>query len=66
MKGRTSFPLLILLATAVAGCMQTRHVETTSVTSWNPGPCPSAYHDSTYSERRWCGLWAGQPARIQP
>lgn len=55
--------LLIL----VAGCMQTRHVETSSVTNMSGGSCGSgAGHDGTFSERKWCGPWFTQPAKAQP
>jgi hypothetical protein len=66
MRNWRFLPLLLLAMAALAGCMQTRHVEVSSVSTCSAGPCPSASHEGTYSERRWCGLWPCQPARIQP
>ena len=55
--------ILLILAASPAGCMQTRHVE---VCNYCHCDGQSTGHDSTYSERRWWGIWPGQPARIQP
>lgn len=66
MQRRHLYLLLILVAPALPGCMQTRHIEVTSVTNCGFGECAGISHDSTYSERTWCGFWAGQPARVQP
>lgn len=58
-----SFGLIIL---GVTGCMQTRHVETTSHTSCSAGCGSEVTHDGTWSERRWCGFWTAQPSKIEP
>jgi hypothetical protein len=60
--------LLVVVAVAglLPGCMQTRCVETNSVSSCSAGECPSAANHSTYKERKWCGLWPFQPAAVQP
>lgn len=58
--------VVLLLALLAGGCMQTRHVETRSVSTCCVGGTPSAAHDATYSERSWCGFWPFQPARVQP
>jgi hypothetical protein len=66
MMSRCLSLLLGFLLLGSAGCMQTRYVETSSTTTCGVGCYPSACRDSTYSERRWCGFWPGQPARVQP
>lgn len=53
-----------LFALNSLGCMQTRHVEASSITNCTPEGSTS--HDATYAERRWCGFWLGQPKRVQP
>jgi hypothetical protein len=66
MMRRPLFLLVVILATCLDGCMQTRHVETSNVTTCTGGDCPSATRESTYNERSWCGFWTGQPAKVQP
>lgn len=61
MTSRLFWLLLLLIATS-SGCLQTRHVEASSVTTC--GDC--AAHDATYRERRWCGFWPFLPSRVQP
>jgi len=56
--------LFLLLSLNSLGCMQTRHIEASSVSSCSPelGAC----QDATYAERRWWGFWLAQPDGVRP
>jgi hypothetical protein len=48
---------LCALILAVAGCVQTRRVESSNYMSCTAGgPCATAESASTYNERRWTGF----------
>jgi hypothetical protein len=55
--------LLFMLLMTVTGCLRTRHIDVSSVTTCD---CYGANHDAVYNERNWCGFWLGHPARFQP
>jgi hypothetical protein len=55
--------MLLILALSIAGCMQTRRVEVCSASTCDG---TAASSNTSVSERRWFGIWPGQPARIQP
>jgi hypothetical protein len=63
MKHRYLLLLLALIAQAAAGCLQTRHVEASSVTTCDS--CSSC-SEATYNERCWWGPWLGKPSRAEP
>jgi hypothetical protein len=63
MKNRLFFALSLAVMSSLAGCMQTRHIESNTVTACSAG---EVCNDSTYSERRWFGFWPCQPSQIQP
>ena len=56
------------VAANLCGCMSTRHVEQSSVTSTgiDPNGCLSACYQATHDERQWHGPWFVQPDRAQP
>lgn len=57
------FVILLILALSAFGCMRTRHIEVCETCQCDG---PSSSHSEMYSERRWLGIWPGQPAKIQP
>lgn len=66
MRKHIMIGLWLLFAPALAGCMHTRYAESNHF--WNSGgqcSCGSEHH-SVQKERRWDGLWFGQPDQVRP
>jgi len=61
--GRALLCLLACLPTL--GCLQTRHVKATSVSTCD-GVSGASCREATCSERRWCGFWPCLPSRVEP
>jgi hypothetical protein len=57
---------VVAWALSAVGCMHTRYAESSSLLHIHSGDCPCHSHGSTYRERRWSGLWLGQPADVRP
>jgi hypothetical protein len=57
---------LLFGALTATGCLHTRYAESSSLLHIHAGDCPCRAHDSTYRERRWSGLWFGQPDGARP